>query len=202
MRSILTFFLFLLLPCFLCAQKKDDYKPGHYYNYQGVQIPGWIYYPGNHKPVFYFKENFNHKKKKKVYTKDAASFVIESDSFTVIRNFQMQGLGGGLTRIDIDFAQVISPGPRAILYKHYTIQGNATPIEYGGTSPYDVISYLLLMPEDRSLMTVRRKSKRFKEEMSIVFANRPDIVAKIMDGSYRYGLIEEMVDDYNGLLLN
>lgn len=196
MKTAFTLF-FTLLFLTVFSQKKDKFQPGYYYDNSGNKVSGLIYYRYDYKVPFRFKADEN-SKSKNIDPSDAKAFVVGTDSFTVLRNFYMEGLGGGSNFIRVDFVKVTATG-KVTLYEDYSTQGSAGSSFYGGGST-DLTNFIL-QRENGNLITVKHKNKKkFLSQMKNFFSDDAEILKGLEEGLYRYEDIPKMVSLYNSRL--
>lgn len=179
------------------GQTADKYKKGHHYDLKNNKKEGLIYYSYSYQTFFRFKENENAKPVKiDVYRSNG--FVVEADSFAVIKNFDFEGVGGGLNPMEMDFAQVIESGP-ITLYKHFSTQGN--PSAYANA--FGLENYIIRKNNSPSLITIRKKSKKkFKEQMAELLKERSDLLEKVQNETYTWKDTPEIIRALNAGVAN
>ena len=188
------FFLLLLINAQLVAfgQKNEKYKKGYYYDLNNNKIEGLIEYKYSHKKNFHFKKD-NNSKKIKVHATLCKGFVMEADSFTVIRNFNFEGANGVLHPNSIDFVLVIATG-KVNLYKHFSLQGDGNPT-FPGTISLE--NYIISKEGQPNFITIRkRNSKKFKSQIAEIIDNQR-IVDKVNRGDYTWNNMPNLVNEYN-----
>ncbi|MBC8112718.1 MAG: hypothetical protein H7Y04_16840, partial [Verrucomicrobia bacterium] len=123
--------------CFLTSQVySQNYLPGYYYTYEGQKIEGLIKHnfqarmsskPDN---SISFKKNES-SKKILLTTKEIKSFVINKDSFALIKDFEINSVA----YYKEDFAKVVKIGS-ITLYAHYSTGGS-------GMTYFELVTYLV-----------------------------------------------------------
>jgi hypothetical protein len=169
-----------------------QYKPGYFISKDKSIHYGLIRQNLGNKPSISFKET---KKQKAVeYTPDdIPGFVIEQDSFVVLRNFNFQ-FGFSLIPVTADFVKVLQTGDVS-LYVHYgsvTMYRQYTVYDYGPIS-----NYILKKKNNYELKVVPNKEKEFKKEMSAYFSDVETLKTAIEQKKLTYNSIPAIVQAYN-----
>lgn len=176
---------------------QEEWKNGHYYDTKGKLHTGLIKYEHNHKPSFTYKETES-SKIKTIKSWKTKGFVIESDSFTVVKNFQ---LASG-QRMAHDFAQVIEIGPIILLKNYSSITSAVSDGVNGHTVPLilsNITTYILTKPKSDKLWVVSNKKKEFKAIVNELISDFPqDSKYKNID-DLTYDMLPEIIKIYNSL---
>jgi hypothetical protein len=181
------YFIFLFAICSVAVNSWAQFQPGYYYDKAGQKKVGLIKHkfgadtfssgPDN---SIVFKEN---KKADRIEltTDDIKAFVIESDSFAILRGFSINSLAF----YSSDFVKVVQTG-KIDLYWHYT----TVPTPRGGSL---AITFLL---KRKGLVKAIFK-KDFKEQFQTIFAEHKELVSRIEKKQLDFDDLEQIVKEYN-----
>lgn len=165
------------------------FKEGYYYTKEGKKVQGLIKFRRASFTLFsskpsdiLFKENED-SKSTKFTANDISSFVIGSDSFTVVYNFKINPMKGEYKE---DFVQVGIIG-KMNMFIHFSSSGD-------GKSFYDFDSYVLSKDNQHFLGIWKVKSQR--KEIAQLFSNDEEIKIKILNKEFDKN-IPELVKEYN-----
>jgi hypothetical protein len=114
-------------------------------------------------------------------TDDICCFVIEKDSFTVVRNFRLNSFA----YYPRDFAKILVAG-RINLYSYFST------VSQRGV-PRTVKDWLI----EKDGKTDKLTRKRFKELMPVYLNDYPELVSEIQNNSLRYKDTEKILKVYN-----
>lgn len=184
-KKVLLLFVFLASVTRLMAQ----FKEGYYYTKEGKKIEGLLRF--NYGGSLFtdksdgdcslsFKENKS-AKKKKFTTNDICCFVIEKDSFAIIKNFRLSAV----VYYPQDFAQVIESG-KIKLYMYFSVIK-----EQYGTS---TITQWVIEKDGK---VDKLTNKKFKELMPIYLSDYPELAEKIKNKTLQYEDSPKIINDYN-----
>lgn len=177
------------------GQSFRHYKEGFYYDSEGERIDGYLYYGYSYKKELKYK--VNEVAKREILTpKQVKGFVIEADSFIVVKNFYNEGLHGGQHHHESDFAQVALTG-RITLLKHYSTQGSGS--SNPSTPVNGLVTFLLKKHGSDDIITVSKNQKKFINIMSEALGDNPQIKDDILNGRYSIRNIEKLVSEYNSI---
>ncbi|MBC7449980.1 MAG: hypothetical protein H7259_00670 [Cytophagales bacterium] len=190
------------------AARKKAFQEGYYYNWSGVKIPGLI----RHKHAVYSVElgtNYIEfkaiadDKKKKLTVADVQSFVLDTDSFAVLRSFK--------SYYDVyyskDFVKVVDTG-NVNLFLHYNEKritgsdGGPAPVggigsTTGSTATVSAagIESLYYAQKNDSVYCVTKKE--FKSLSVILFGDNADLMKKISKKKLSFDNLELITEEYN-----
>ncbi|MGF1636393.1 MAG: hypothetical protein ACFCUU_04920 [Cyclobacteriaceae bacterium] len=183
--------LILILSSFTFFKPNGSFKEGYYFKKDGTKVVGLIkfHYGGS---VFTSKSDGdcsisfktdNKAKKVKLTTNDICCFVVEKDSFAIIRNFRLNAL----VTYPQDFAKVIESG-RINLYLYYSSvqQGG-----YGGS--VTATDWVI----EKNGIADKLTKKKFKELIPSYLSDYPELLDKIEDNQLGYKDTEMIVKMYN-----
>lgn len=211
-RNCLCIIILLFLANQSFAQKIDPYegkyKEGSFIDLKGNAHKGFVYYGFDDSHWIRYKRTPD-EKSMKFKTWKISGFTIEADSFSVLKNFQVD-LEGHLTKKTMSFVQVMEVG-RVILYKHFVPEPSSSHYtEVMGPDPgSSTVVYnpfpakdkheSLIIQEQGSVvyLAVRETEKKFIEQMSRYFAAYEDLAAKIVNGEYQFDDMPAIVADFN-----
>jgi hypothetical protein len=186
--------IIFLLFCFdLSGQFYDLYPAvgeGWYYEKDGRKIPGLLNLSygenmftdksvGACKLIYRSEEGA---KKEKYSTRDICCFVIGKDSFSIIKNFQLDLITG----YEQDFAQVLQSGKINLYLYYYTAMQSI-----GGL--YTVATWLI---EKEGKIEKLTKST-FKKLMTKYLSDYPELITKINNKILAYDDTEEIIRIFN-----
>lgn len=196
MRAIIIIslpFILLTLPRAVFGQiKAEKFKNGYYYDLENNKIEGLIYFEFNFKKSFQFRKSAE-SKSEKISATECKAFVLEKDTFAVIKNFSFEGSAGGLNASTIGFVQVIEVG-KINLYKHFSTQGSGNFSDLTATS---LINYIIKKTDEPDFITIRKRSeKKFKEQIAEVFKDSA-LTDKVNQDIYTWDNMPELVREYN-----
>ena len=179
MRSILLLLLFLIITAESKAQLfSGRFGPGYYYTIDGQKVVGKIdrnadlYWEDPKNRYLLFKPDFQ---ERQVDYKGIRSFVVDKDSFTV-------------SHTEFLAYRVLLNTP-VKLYSYF----KWPPFAYGRVYPVKETTYLYgSSPDDVTFVT----RENFIEVMSMIMADKPNVVAKIKDKTYRLAWIDDLITYY------
>ncbi len=186
-------FTILILSTLLHLNAVGQFKQGHYYEKDGTKVTGLIKfkYGGN---VFTDKSDGDcsiifktgkRGKKVKLTTNDICCFVIEKDSFSIIKNFRLNAL----VSYPQDFAKVLETG-KINLYLYYsTVQSGG---QYGGGS--STVTCWVIEKEGKADKLTKKK---FKELLPTYLSDYPKLLDKIENDQLGYNDTENIIRMYN-----
>lgn len=185
--------LLLVAVSFTQGEAHAQFKKGYYYDKDGKKVEGLLKfsYGGNaftNKSdgdcLLVFRENQG-AKKIKFTTNDICCFVIENDSFAIIKNFKLNAV----VTYPQDFAEVIHSGD-INLYRYYSIvQG-----QYGTTTVKDWVI-------EKNGKTDKLTRKKFKELLPTYLSDYPELFDKISRRELRYDDSERIIEMYNDFMM-
>ena len=190
MRIVISTFLLGTLSFF---QAVGQFKPGHYYKKDGSKVVGLIkfHFGGNAFTdksdgdcSISFKENKDGKKIK-LTTSDICCFVIEQDSFSIIKNFRLNAF----VTYPQDFAKVLESGKINLLLYYSTVD---TGGQYSTIST-TVTDWVIEKDGKADKLT----KKKFKELMPLYIEDYPELLDKINNDQLNYGDSEKIIKMYN-----
>jgi hypothetical protein len=184
--------LFTLL--FVCHQSYSQYKEGYYYKKDGTKVNGLLRLEyGDH--LFRSKENGDcfvsfketrEDKKIRLTTADICCFVIETDSFAVIKNFDLNFA----VSYPRDFAQVLQDG-KMKLYLYYSVV--STMGSGGMMFSRNVTDWVI--EKDGQVEKLTRKV--FKRLMPGYLEDYPELKEKVVSKELGYRDAPEIIKTYN-----
>ncbi len=185
MKSTLFFLLALIAGTSALAQ----FKEGYFYTKDGAKVEGLLkfHYGGNfltdksdgdcsisYKPT-------RDAKVTRFTTKYVCCFVIESDSFAIVKNFRFSSF----ITYPVDFAQVIEPG-KINLYRYYS-----NPQQQYAVGPR------IDWGVERDGAAERFSKKQFKKKMPLYLSDYPALAEKVKKKQLRYENLQQIVNMYN-----
>ncbi|MDJ1499459.1 hypothetical protein [Xanthocytophaga agilis] len=187
MKVFIPLVLFFVFVIRCEAQLFASYKQGYYIDANGSVHQGLIKAGAGDNFPIKFKET-KESKMLKCKPDDIAGYVIDKDSFAVVRNFEVPySLTGAI--IDVAFAKVIKVG-RVTLYQNTVLLG-------AGNTQVSMESYLLKKGNNLDIVRVPTGPGRFKKRLSEFFSDFPKMSQQIENGTLTYDYILIMVDNYN-----
>lgn len=188
-------FIFLILAASLNSIAVAQFKPGHYYKNDGTKVTGLIKlnYDGG---ILADKSDGNctisYKSDKKgdvtkLTTNDICCFVIEKDSFTVLKNIKLRVL----VKFPQDFAKVLQAGKINLYTYYYLIMIPTGP--YGAMSTR-VVSDLIIEKDGNK---DKLSKKDFKELMVKYISDYPELLEKVNNKVLKFDESEQIIKDYN-----
>jgi hypothetical protein len=183
----------LLLLTALCAatvsraQMVDSYLKGHYFDANNNKHAGLLKLNAVYSSLE-FKTN-EMQKPVKLSTQEVTAFVMEKDSFVVVRDYEVP-YGFSSTTISSSFAKVIKAG-------EVTLYEVATVVGYHQNAAIITGSYLLQKNNSNQVMRVPDGAGRFKKVLSDYFSESGMISQQIKSGTFTHDHLLEIVDMYN-----
>jgi hypothetical protein len=188
-KKYLLLLLALTLGFNASAQLFNKYVPGYVVMNNGDTRRGLLKYDKSIKKVL-FKEGKD-SAQQKLTAYQLKSFVMEEDSFAVIKNFE-----NGSQAFDTDFAEVICAG-RVNLYLHvdYGQQrmmssqvGGAMMMSGGGAETYIA---------EKGGVKYRIRRRDFKDTIFLLVGDDAGLVKRINEGELQYEELDEILYTYN-----
>lgn len=181
--------LLLILVTLIPFKSSGQFKEGHYYRKDGTKETGFIRFnfggdsfskKSDGDCSISFKTD-SKGKEIELTTNDICCFVIEKDSFAIIKKFRLNSE----SYYPQDFAEVIEVG-KLNLYRYYT----TAPTEFGVRT-----ATVLVIEKDGKVD--RLSKKKFKKLLPLYLADTPELLKKIESGQLRYDDAEQIVKMYN-----
>ena len=199
MKTLFTLLLVSFLSRSAFSQKIERWKEGRYYNLKGDRHDGLIFYD-YHSSAIKFRET-PESENDRLRPWEVRAFVMEQDSFSILKDFHYESPYGGRETEIMGFVQVLDTG-FVKLYKHYATfrdQRNvAGPGVPGAALSWELENYLLLSKGAKSPMLVWKKNTRkFREQMMRYFQKHPEFVSKIESGAYTWESIPLLIKEFN-----
>lgn len=182
--AILTFFVLNSHPSL-----DISYSNGYYYNKDGERVSGLIKIkPSNYtsfkkkKTRILFKSNSD-EVAHEVTLADMKGFVVEQDSFTLVKNFKINYINGVF---DEDFAKVLQTG-KMNLYEHRSLIVD-TYLAYEK-------DHYILSKDGNTFLGIWNATKQ-REEISLLFADNPELMNRVLNKEFD-NKIPKLVALYN-----
>lgn len=172
--------LIIFLTVYICISGNSQFLSGHYFDKNGNKFDGYLNHsvsanfssePDN---SIEFKEKLDDKKTK-LTIDQVSSFVVEGDSFSIIRNFSINSFA----YYSQDFVQVIESG-EINLYLHHTTKSALS----GGIISAPSVGIILssihvtpLMVRDNKVYRMRSAGDQ-QENFPILFKEAPELIPK------------------------
>lgn len=176
----------------LCSlQSFAQYKTGYYYQKDGTKVEGLLRLEyGDHG--FKSKENGDcyisfkttrEDKREKFTAADICCFVIEKDSFAVIKNFTLNFM------VDYprDFAQVLQDG-KIKLYLYYSV------VSHSMTAPSKTVKEWVI---EKNGVVEKLTRKKFKELMPVLLEDYPELKAMVTSKAMGFKQTPDIILRYN-----
>ncbi len=186
MKKLLFLPLALTLAYNSSAQLLKKFQPGYVVMNNGDVRRGLLKYDMDAKRVLFKEEKDSTRQKLTAY--QVKSFVMEEDSFAVIKNFE-----NGSQAFDTDFAQVICAG-RVNLYLH-TAVSNRRMYSPGGMVSGGGSTETYLAEKNGVKYRVHRRD--FKETILLLVGDNADLMKRINAGELQYEELDEIIYTYN-----
>ena len=191
MRQLLSVLILLIL---LQSNASGQFKSGHYYKKDGSKISGLIRfnYGGNaltDKSDGDCSISFKPDKKGekvKLTTNDVSCFVIEKDSFAIIKNFRLNAF----VTYPQDFAKVLECG-KINLYLYYSL----LPAGYVQLGNLDSTVTDWVVEKDGKADKLTKKI--FKALMPLYLSDYPELLDRINNDELHYEDSEKIIKLYN-----
>lgn len=186
-------FLFHILTLFIVNSTiAQDYKRGKYYDQNNNKYEGYInekFMSFDASALFQFKDSLS-AIKRKVKKHEVSSYVIEEDSFAIIKDIYI----GPTVYVESDFARVIESGKIGLYQLDVYIPGvpgagGGAPVTYGGNT-----GYLILVKDGNSYRM--SKPKDFKKTLPELVADSPKVFNSLLD-KYNLEELRKLVINYN-----
>jgi hypothetical protein len=170
----------------------SQFKVGRYYTSDGKKVNGLLHLSfrsdlaaksdGNCDITF---KTHDRGEKVKLTTKDIIGFVIERDSFAIVRNLPLNPFASDA----VDFAEVLESG-KIMLYNYYNPAKNMN-----GTLVSSSIITVTFIEKDGKLEKLYSRS--FKTVLREFIADYPELAKKVDDKILRYDHAREIIKIYN-----
>ena len=184
--------LLLLTASVLQAQ---DLKKGILLHQDDIVEEGYLFFNERYKHYLYFTLEEG-KEPVMVYANEIQGFVVEQDTFEVLKNFFVRD-GFLKAHYPIGFAQVLVDGKVSLYYhKHVSSESQTKGVNRVITEMV-IESFLLKKEADEEVVLVRSSNKRFKEVLSVYFKDCDALSQAILADKYTYNDIQTIVKTYN-----
>ncbi len=190
--SIMRLLSILFVSVLIQFKVYGQFKQGYYFKSDGTRVPGLIRFNyGGH--VFTDKSDgdcsitFKAKKRDKkvnLTTRDICCFVIEKDSFAIIKNFRLNALSS----YPQDFAKVLETG-KINLYLYYS------KVQSGGK--YPVLLTVTDWVIEKNGKADKLTKKKFKELIPMYLQDHPELLNRIKNDELGHDDTEMIVKAYN-----
>lgn len=187
------------------TRAQDTFKPGWYYNSHGQRIIGLISYQPNSKayPFILIKKDENSEYFEKVKITNLRGFVIGTDTFTVLRNFYVEGIQDPKIKVSAGIVQVLELG-KVILYKslyvevfkHYPYPANPSIVPIY-KDPTVIETYLLQQTGKETVIAVREEQDEFIDQMAFYFNMNEELSSRIKNREFSILKIQKLVAEFN-----
>jgi hypothetical protein len=189
MRQILLLICIFSITVTAKAQLLDNWTEGSYYKPSGEKVTGFIawvaplrsFFKGNGDHIF-FKTSKN-ASEIKLRDSEIKSFTMKTDSFVISHNENLR---------KAPFLQVLVNN-QSKLYLSARNVSVSTGSRYG-MAFYDEFTYYFGNDPEH---IIALDSENFIEFMSVIMSDKPDVVAKIADKTYKYRSIKKLITYYN-----
>lgn len=196
---------FLLLFCILSITKtteaqlfRKNWEVGSYIDSSGKEFSGLIYYSLPDASIFKGKgdylqyKNSTDAEKQKIPSNQIKSFVISTDSFTVSHFITLE---------KFPFLQIMINHQTKLYYS--AINSGSMPVvgaallggALGAAAMHGKNGSAYYYGSDPDHLTLL-KGKNFVETMSTLMADKPEVVAKIKDKTFKLGSITDLLNYY------
>ncbi|MEM8893874.1 MAG: hypothetical protein AAGC88_04795 [Bacteroidota bacterium] len=178
-----------LLP--VLTSKAQRFKEGYYYTNEGEKVVGQVRHVfsakfgnmGDNTIVFRERKGA---KKLKLDSYEIKSFVIEKDSFIVVKNFKINAFAN----YSRDFAKVLISGKLTLLLHHTTATNGSGAVMM--TTP--VTTYLINGQGKTRRMST---NKDFRQVLPTFLVGAPEIIEKIESKDYSKPHLRQIIREYN-----
>lgn len=197
-KGVKRLFFLIILSLFFQFKGIAQFKSGHYYTKDGTKVTGLLRF--NYGSTLLASKAYGdcsvifktEKKGKKIEfkTNEICCFVIENDSFAIIKNFKP----GKLITYPQDFAKVLQSG-RINLYHYYTMVGSGN--QYGATAN-TVKTWIIEKDGKADKLTLNK----FYELMPLYLADFPILLEKVNTMQLNYYDAEQVIKMYNDFWKN
>ncbi len=165
----------------------DSYTKGYYFDANNNKHTGLLKLNGMYSSLEFKTDEMQ--KPVKLSTQEVIAFVMEKDSFTVVRDYEVP-YGFSSTTISSSFAKVIKTG-------EVTLYEVATVVGYHQNEAIIAGSYLLQKNNSDQVMRVPDGAGRFKKVLSDYFSESGIVSQQIKSGTFSHDHLLEIVDLYN-----
>jgi len=206
MRKILLS-IFLLIMC-LAANAQNAglgriWNKGYYYDNSGKKVSGFLadyshnvnlFHPDDDYFLFSTVDDtaYNSTKSVKVFSKDIRSFVAGKDSFVVSNFDKIKKTPFLAVLVNNDLKLYAVEIWRGTAASSFGLIGFAATAATNSVLVMDYTYYYGTDPDNLTKLT----HKEFMDVMSKVLADKPNVVAKIQDKTYRYSDMKELLTYY------
>lgn len=184
-------FFILLSSLLLIAPSKTntDFESGYYFSKTGEKVEGIIKLKKSDYSSFkkkttriVFKSDEN-SSSEIISVEDVQSFVVDQDSFTVVKNIKVNHINGVFEK---DFAKVVKTG-KLNLYQHQSRVSD-------GLFLYNK-EHFVLSKDGSDFLGIYNINKQ-REEISLLIADQPELMSRFLNKEFDSN-IPEMVALYN-----
>jgi hypothetical protein len=179
-----------------------DWSEGSYYDLSGKKITGLISWSVPSKSIFsgpgdniFFKPN-KEGKKVKIPSTQLTAFVMENDSFVISHHQDLAKAPFLAVMLNSAVKLYLSSTARAsapMMVGNPAMMGTA--MMYTAGFAFSGNKNVYYYGSDADALTKLEK-KQFIEVMSKIMADKPEVVAKIQDKTFKYSKIEKLLDYY------
>lgn len=150
----------------------EEYTQGYYFDLNNHKLKGYLQYGPSNPTIFWFKESIAGEKQK-VKAKDCLGYVIGTDSFTVIQNFEIERKIGSTRITEKEFAEVIDQFDNMAFYKHTNMDLNQPLTTY------------LMKRDTGAYISFPKTRNGFKEVAAAQFGDYPSLIDRIQSGELK-----------------
>jgi len=194
----------LLFTATLSAQ--ENYKPAHYYEYDGKRVDGFINTSFDIVRSFQFKKTILQEEPEKIKTWKQIAVVIEQDSFAILHNFKVESdVSNEMIDVPYGLGKVLATGKVTLYELHYisdgqgykkpTVFGPDNRYTYRYTGPASV--YVVQQRGSQRGIAVEKGIDDFIKQMTLYFKMSAPIVEKLKNKEYYYDTSPQLVRDFN-----
>jgi hypothetical protein len=179
------------------------WKKGYYYDNSGKKVSGFLADYSHNVNLFHPNDNYflfstvddtayNATKSVKVFSKDIKSFVAGTDTFVVSNSDKIKKTPFLAVLVNNDLKLYAVEMWRGTAASSFGLIGLAAAAATNNMLVMDYTYYYGTDPDNLTKLT----HKEFMDVMSKMMADKPNVVAKIQDKTYRYSDMKELLTFY------
>ena len=198
--------IYILLLCLVALKtyaQDDPFKTGRYYDKKGKMVTGFIDLSEVLRNTLRYKPTLNGVVEE-LRASALKGFVVESDSFIMIRNFVVESTYSNSysNTVGLGLGRVLETGKVVLYQVYYTDRGgtggyNYSPSYSSGLNKALRNTFLVRQDGSNKVMEAEMGIDDFVKQMNEYFRMSPEICKRITNKEYSYLKVQQLVKDFN-----